>query len=973
MDEELEEIINTDEEGTPEDPGDSGESSPVDEETVEPEDWSETGVEGNARVPQHFTAQPTPPYYIGDDWDNNGETYICIGDSASDTFDSDDWTPVVEPIVVPQTTTVTRYVTEAISDYSAEKLAEYEQSGATAWAIYDDGSRVQVQWSQVTEPQPPTVAADEALETALANGQHFWHNSDGATTHGGAGVHVTDQTQEDWDAAVADGFSDLSDNKPYHNILINSLGMLLRTALNHLVSITRSAITFFDGLGNNASNVVASFGKDGAQIGMNDQSHVEMDYHSLQMIDKDNKTYFHVSDMRDKNGKVWVTEKIRYIAGTNTYTLKYSPSSDFTLNWCDNYYGTSQRNPGSYTRNDKTVTLEQALPETAICLVAKYRADISVNAFTLGERASSSSVGPFSTALGKYNEAAGTSSFAHGTGCHAIGNDSHAEGNNTIAVGSSSHTEGYNTQAIAMGSHAEGQTTTASGWYSHSEGNGSAASGQAAHSEGHSTASGDWSHAEGHSTESRGAYSHAEGFMSTGSGGESHAEGYNTLASADCSHAEGYGSKASGLYSHAQNYSTIASGSSQTALGKWNESDTSKAVIIGNGTSSSARSNALTVDWSGNVETAGDITSNGYISTTENVLLKDTIIDRDGEVPTANQIGGVVQFCDKDGERLGQIEIDRLKSGMTQLRIGAFSESGGTEDQTWLDLQSDPDGDLDCITTGKTVIFFKTTDASGTADNRPALIVGGTASQAHIEIDANEIMAKADRDSTATLWLNTDGGTVGFGGNAQVSGHQFIAKSENIESNTAVSATTNGNGSYRFFGSDNAPLGMINPRFLNTGEQGVQMYTTRKVGTADKYNTLALYLDASGKPSVIVTDKEAWREGIGLGDTEKVTAIASVITAEEGVTISTAQYAQWGKMVQLRLQFKFDTANTTAASRNVGTMVSGKRPVYVALGNTSSPNTTLRYATVGTGGVVAAYGTFAANSTYTLGFTYLLP
>lgn len=286
MDEELEEV-NTEEEGIPEDTGDQAEVDPADESAVDPTspiDWDETIPDGEARVIQHFTVQPTPPYYIGDDWDNSGDMYICVANSAG-VFDSDDWVSVEDQTQPTPTTTVTRYITEAITDYSAESLAEYEQSGATAWAIYDDGSRVQVQWSQVTEPQPPTVAADEALEAALANGQHFWHNSDGASTHGGAGVHVTDQTQEDWDAAVADGFSDLSDNKPYHNILINSLGMLLRTALNHLVSITRGAIAFFDGLGNNASNVVAQFGANGAQIGKSSAKNVLIDSNAMSVRD----------------------------------------------------------------------------------------------------------------------------------------------------------------------------------------------------------------------------------------------------------------------------------------------------------------------------------------------------------------------------------------------------------------------------------------------------------------------------------------------------------------------------------------------------------------------------------------------------------------------------------------------------------------------------------------------------------------
>lgn len=100
-----------------------------------------------------------------------------------------------------------------------------------------------------------------------------------------------------------------------------------------------------------------------------------------------------------------------------------------------------------------------------------------------------------------------------------------------------------------------------------------------------------------------GYVSHAEGGGTTASGNWSHVEGYQSEASGFGSHAEGDRTIASGQGSHAQNYETIARGANQTALGKYNVEDTTSAVIIGNGTSS-ARSNALTVDWDGNVNIA---------------------------------------------------------------------------------------------------------------------------------------------------------------------------------------------------------------------------------------------------------------------------------------------------------------------------------------------------------------------------------
>ena len=65
-----------------------------------------------------------------------------------------------------------------------------------------------------------------------------------------------------------------------------------------------------------------------------------------------------------------------------------------------------------------------------------------------------------------------------------------------------------------------------------------------------------------------------------------------------------------------------------------------------------------------------------------------------------------------------------------------------------------------------TLVLSKTTDLSGTANNSPALIVGGTTTTQHMEIDNNEIQAKTNGTSVATLNLNLDGGIIytGTGG-----------------------------------------------------------------------------------------------------------------------------------------------------------------------------------------------------------------
>ena len=181
----------------------------------------------------------------------------------------------------------------------------------------------------------------------------------------------------------------------------------------------------------------------------------------------------------------------------------------------------------------------------------------------------------------------------------AYGQESHSEGYYTTASSEAAHAEGYHTIASGTRSHAEGSYTNATGYYSHAEGESTTASSSSAH-------------AEGSGTLASGGSSHAEGSNTTASGSSSHAQGYRTTASASYSHAEGGNTVASGAGSHAEGYGTIAKGESQHVQGEYNIEDTSNtyAHIVGNG-SSSARSNAHTIDWQGNAWFAGNIYTGG--------------------------------------------------------------------------------------------------------------------------------------------------------------------------------------------------------------------------------------------------------------------------------------------------------------------------------------------------------------------------
>lgn len=289
-------------------------------------------------------------------------------------------------------------------------------------------------------------------------------------------------------------------------------------------------------------------------------------------------------------------------------------------------------------------------------------------AFSLN-RKNNTDIGTFSFAEGYSTIASGSYSHAEGWNTTASGFYSHSECNSTTASGNGSHAEGRNTIALGQNSHAEGYSlnqapttinadtsdseiinvwknkkfTLAKGLSSHAEGTNTLALNDSSHSEGcDTTASGVYSHSEGYATTASGFRSHSEGSLTTASGFHSHSEGYDTTASGVCSHSEGSSTTASGNYSHSEGSYTYARSENQHVQGKYNIEDSSAtyAHIVGNGTADNARSNAHTLDWSGNAWFAGTVEGKALIlpSITEGSTKKFKITVDDSGTLTATEL-----------------------------------------------------------------------------------------------------------------------------------------------------------------------------------------------------------------------------------------------------------------------------------------------------------------------------------------------
>ena len=177
----------------------------------------------------------------------------------------------------------------------------------------------------------------------------------------------------------------------------------------------------------------------------------------------------------------------------------------------------------------------------------------------------------------------GIESFAEGSSTEAIGDASHAEGENTKAFGAASHAEGYSSSLAPNMSYIS-NTAIINAWKNEK--------------------------------------------FTLAKGSQSHAEGENVLALGDNSHAEGVATFANGDSSHVQ--------------GKFNIADDGNlyAHIVGNGTSDASRSNAHTLDWSGNAWFAGTVEGKALIlsSSTENSSKKFKITVDDSGAITATEV-----------------------------------------------------------------------------------------------------------------------------------------------------------------------------------------------------------------------------------------------------------------------------------------------------------------------------------------------
>ena len=261
-------------------------------------------------------------------------------------------------------------------------------------------------------------------------------------------------------------------------------------------------------------------------------------------------------------------------------------------------------------------------------------------------------------------------------------NDGNISAKGGITLNSDNDSSGYISMGrranstVGKNSFAQGVAVIASGVYSHAEGTGTEATNTDAHAEGSaSIASGETSHAEGNNTRAKGRYSHSEGSNTIASGDSQHVFGTYNIENVYPIWTENT------LYRVGQRvdyrdylgwdsgyYECLVENSDATfTKSKWkyiSGPNSNYVEIVGNGNSEQSRSNARTLDWSGNEWLAGGLATNGDLSTKGGIILNSD-----------NNTTGYISMGRKPDTTVG---INSVATGSTVEASGNYSHAEGS-------------------------------------------------------------------------------------------------------------------------------------------------------------------------------------------------------------------------------------------------------------------------------------------------------
>lgn len=221
---------------------------------------------------------------------------------------------------------------------------------------------------------------------------------------------------------------------------------------NAKTRINGSGVEIFDESGTSMTKVQS--GK--MRIGESNKTRAEIDWHSLQLIDRYDNTYMYVSDFSDDDGYATITDTLLYWNGGTCYLTETALDSNYTIkiNGVDRTSEFKRYTQYFYYDGSGSLAYGTVLNVT-------YRVSINrTKAYTFGLRKTNSPLGIMSLAEGYLTEASGAGSHAEGYYSQAAGIASHAEGGFPSYYSNPYWTQpdltpDYPSRALGIASHAE--------------------------------------------------------------------------------------------------------------------------------------------------------------------------------------------------------------------------------------------------------------------------------------------------------------------------------------------------------------------------------------------------------------------------------------------------------------------------------------------------------------------------------------
>jgi len=204
----------------------------------------------------------------------------------------------------------------------------------------------------------------------------------------------------------------------------------------------------------------------------------------------------------------------------------------------------------------------------------------------------------------------------------------------------------------------------------------------------------------------------------------------------------------------------------------------------------------------------------GYLNMANNVAHELTLMDKDGytsvlKLTSANDIistNGGLSVKSNITSTNGNLSINGTSSLKGNVSVGESTSKPAN------------------LTVYGTGYFVRTTDAAGATNNKPALIVGGLDTAMHLELDGNEIQAKADGTNYGTIGINIDGGNVSVGNDDKNSTvtlrkNTTITGTGTIAGNTTI-GNDNSKSTLKVFGGVTADNGLTVNNAVLTANKG---------------------------------------------------------------------------------------------------------------------------------------------------------